>query len=273
MTVTSFTTDAGQSFGITKNNQGSASLIECVADNCKVVKDEFLLQFEEDESNTTTFTNAPGGDSNIRTTAGADRGLSFSVTYDNTATSNIGFSTTDIVIDAGTEWNSGQEIAITLTDSDANTNSLSTETLDVSDPNRSIPTITIGTPLTLTSGIGATVAGTIGPGTGDVKDVSVSQRMKITTDGTFSNGQTIIITMPDHASDTANTYQVVNYDLSAFADATLTLDDSTTSADHSGTFVVDSDNEMPETFTLTFNRKRQPSERSRNSNRHIHVWP
>ena len=36
-----------------------------------------------------------------------------------------------------TEWNSGQEIAITLTDSDANTNSLSTETLDVSDPNRS----------------------------------------------------------------------------------------------------------------------------------------
>ena len=66
--VSSATTDAGQSFGITKNNQGSTSLIECVADNCKVVKDEFLLQFEEDESNTTTFTNAPGGDSNIRTT-------------------------------------------------------------------------------------------------------------------------------------------------------------------------------------------------------------
>ena len=77
--------------------------------------------------------------------------------------------------------------------------------------------------------------------------------MKITTDGTFSEGQTIIITMPDHASDATNTYQVVNYDLSAFADATLRLDDSTDSADHSGTFVIDSDNAMPEKFTLTFN--------------------
>ena len=65
--------------------------------------------------------------------------------------SGIGFSTTNIVIDAGDEWNSGEEIGITLTDSDANTNSLDTDVLEVSNPDRSIPTITIGDPLTLTS--------------------------------------------------------------------------------------------------------------------------
>ena len=75
----------------------------------------------------------------------------FQSTYDNTATSGIGYSTTDIVIDAGDEWNSGQEIGITLTDGDANTNSLTEETLDVSDPDRIIPTITIGEPFTLAS--------------------------------------------------------------------------------------------------------------------------
>ena len=60
------------------------------------------------------------------------------------------------MIDAGAEWNSGEEIGITLTDTDANTNSLDADDLDVSNPDHIIPTITIGEPLTLTSGITAT---------------------------------------------------------------------------------------------------------------------
>ena len=74
------------------------------------------------------------------------------------ASSGIGFSTTNIVIDAGTEWNSGQEIGVTLTDSDANTNSLDADDLAVSNPDHVIPTITIGEPLTLTNGLTATPA-------------------------------------------------------------------------------------------------------------------
>ena len=75
--------------------------------------------------------------------------MSFSITYDNTVTPGIGFSTTNIVIDAGTEWNSGQEIGVTLTDSDANTNSLTEDDLEVTNAEQRIPTIRIGDPLTL----------------------------------------------------------------------------------------------------------------------------
>ena len=110
------------------------------------------MTFTEDGANNSVFNNAPDGEVNIETVSDAQRGLSFSVEYDNSASSGIGYSTTDIVIDAGSEWSSGEEIGITLTDSDANTNSLSTETLDVSNPDHIIPTITIGEPLTLTNG-------------------------------------------------------------------------------------------------------------------------
>ena len=102
------------------------------------------MTFTEDGDNDTVFNNAPNDEASIMTTSDAQRGLSFSIEYDNTDTSSIGYSTTNIVIDAGDEWNSGQEIGITLTDSDANTNSLSEETLEVTDPDRIIPTIKIG---------------------------------------------------------------------------------------------------------------------------------
>ena len=107
------------------------------------------MTFTEDGDNNNLFTNAPSDEASIKTTSDARRGLSFSVEYDNSDTSSIGYSTTDIVIDAGDEWNSGQEIGITLTDSDTNTNSLSEETLEVTDPDRIIPTIKIGNPFTL----------------------------------------------------------------------------------------------------------------------------
>ena len=83
-------------------------------------------------ANESTFTNTDSNDNaSLKTVDDAQRGLSFSITYDNNVTPGIGFSTTNIVIDAGTEWNSGQEIAVTLTDSDANTNSLTEDDLEV----------------------------------------------------------------------------------------------------------------------------------------------
>ncbi len=140
-------TDEG--FSLSTNNNGNVALVECV-ESCSVSSTgEFLIEFSEDSSNDSVFTNAPGDTPNIRTTTGADRGLSFSVTYDNTTTSSIGFGETNIVIDAGDEWNSGENIGITLTDSDANTNSLNEDNLSVTAASHIIPTITIGTPFTL----------------------------------------------------------------------------------------------------------------------------
>ena len=163
------------------------NLLECIDDDaCTDIGDTIWMTFTEDGDNNSVFNNAPGGTPNIETTASAQRGLSFSVEYDNSASSGIGYSTASIVIDAGAEWNSGQEIGVTLTDSDANTNSLNADDLDVSDPSHAIPTITIGTPATLTNGIDVSTAGSTVPRTamGDaVDDGEISQRMTITTGG------------------------------------------------------------------------------------------
>ena len=63
---------------------------------------------------------------------------------------------------------------ITLTDSDANTNSLDTETLSVTDVDRIIPTIRIGAPFTLAEAnsvkLGATVIGAYAT---DISDILV----------------------------------------------------------------------------------------------------
>ena len=144
-------TDGLESFGITDVHD----LLEC--DDCTDAGTIVML-FTEDGTNTTEFTNAPDGTSNIQTTSDAQRGLSFSVSYgSDSASSGIGYSTTNIVIDAGDEWNSGEEIGITLTDSDSNTNSLEADDLDVSNLDHNIPTITIGEPLTLTNGLSISV--------------------------------------------------------------------------------------------------------------------
>ena len=126
----------------------------CQSDDCVMDDDGTIwIKFVESGSNDSEFTNYDSGAPNLKTTSDAERDLTFSVEYDNRATSGITFGTTNIVIDAGTEWNSGEEIGITLTDTDANTNSQDADDLDVSNPDHIIPTITIGEPLTLTSGI------------------------------------------------------------------------------------------------------------------------
>ena len=230
----------------------NAPVLECAGDGCVIIDEVVWVKFTETDSNESKFDNTSDDGANLKTALNAARGGGFSVTYDNLITGGIGFSTTNIAIDAGTEWNSGQEIGVTLTDSDANTSSLDTEILDVSDPNRIIPTITIGDPQTLTAGITASLSGDItGTGMESVADGSVSQRMAITASGTFTDDETIIITISHNVTATNDTTQVVNYDLSAFEDATLMLGNKT--ADLSGTFVVDADNPIPTTFTLNFN--------------------
>ena len=111
-----------------------------------------LVKFTEDGPNESTFTNTADDSAKPEDCRQyPERDRSFSVEYGNIATSGTEYSTADIVIDAGGQWHSGQEIGITLAERDANTNSLTEEALDVSDPDRMIPTITIGDPHTLTN--------------------------------------------------------------------------------------------------------------------------
>ena len=107
------------------------------------------VKFTEDGPNESTFTNTANDTPSLAVAATAPRGLSFSVEYGSTATSDTKYSTADIVIDAGGQWNSGQEIGITLTERDANTNSLDADDLSIKNSNQIIPTIRVGNPFTL----------------------------------------------------------------------------------------------------------------------------
>ena len=115
------------------------------------------MKFTETDSNEPTFDNTANDVANLKTTANAQRGLSFELEYDNGIEAGIGYSTTTITIDTGDDWKSGQEIGITLTDPDANTSSLNEETLEVTDIDRIIPTIKIGDPFTLAETDGVTL--------------------------------------------------------------------------------------------------------------------
>ena len=135
-------------FGLDKGPTNN-EILECADDDCVVIDGVTWVKFTETDSNESTFNNAPSDESSMKTTDTAQRGLSFSVTYDDTTTSGIEYTTTNIVIDAGDEWNSGEEIGITLTDSDANTNSLDANDLSVANPDQMLPIIEFGEPFTL----------------------------------------------------------------------------------------------------------------------------
>ena len=141
-------------------------VLDCVSPDCTYIDGAMWVKFTESGSNDSLFTNTNDADEpNLRTSAEAQRGLSFSVEYDNTSTSGIGYSTTNIVIDAGDEWNSGQEISITLTDADANTNSLTEDDFTVTNADQNLPIIEFGAPFTL---LGITDITVTDPGVNDV---------------------------------------------------------------------------------------------------------
>lgn len=88
----------------------------------------------------------------LEITSDAARGKSATIDYNSAAKSIVvgfGFATVDITgVDA--EWNSGEDIPVMVTDSDANKNSRADEDLDFNNADVSIiPALRIGTPFTL----------------------------------------------------------------------------------------------------------------------------
>ena len=93
-------------------------------------------------------------DSVLVTTRDAQRGTSATIEYNKKSTTLlVGFDKAMLLLDErlkGSEWNSGEEMPVILTDFDANKNSLSKEDLDLFDPQYlSIPALTTGDPFTL----------------------------------------------------------------------------------------------------------------------------
>ena len=207
-------TDGLESFNIDDPD----GLLAC--DDCVDVDGTIWMTFTEDGDNHTVFTNAPGDNPSIATATNAPRGLDFAVEYgDESDTSDIGFSTTSIVIDAGAEWNSGEQIGITLTDSDANTNSLDADDLSILDSEQTIPTIRIGSPLTL----------------GEAEDseaytvTDVSDILVMKSASTYAEEGTLTIELgswtdvsaylPQHEPTFIGTH-LLNYDISSLTNAT-----------------------------------------------------
>ena len=122
--------------------------------------------------------------SNIVITDGALRGTSATVNWDDTGYSvvvDFDYAAIDIQPIDDT-WNSGEEIPVVLNDKDANLNSRFDEDLDLNNPAVDlVPSVTIGSPLTLETLADATVNTAAGPtstdifGAGDVVQVN-SQR-------------------------------------------------------------------------------------------------
>ena len=127
----------------------------------------YPVQFTETGPNTGIFVTSDESDvSSLKTTASAKRDSTASITYDDkgkTIKVSLGFGVLNInSASLGGEWNSGETVGVSLTDTDANKNGLSDEDLDVNNGNSTlIPAIKIGSPLTL-SGASSTACSSAG---------------------------------------------------------------------------------------------------------------
>ena len=114
---------------------------------------EVPVTITEQGPNTGVFGSYDESDtSNVVITDDAERGTSANIDYNETpATILVGFAFGSISIDVDDdEWNSGEEVPVTLVDADANRNSRADEDLDLFDPNVAlIPSLSTGDPFTL----------------------------------------------------------------------------------------------------------------------------
>ncbi len=115
-------------------------------------KKYYPIRFEEDSPNSGVFTNSDDDDAaNVMITDNARRGTTATIDYNDSpidiAVANS-FANIDIQLDDDT-WNSGEEIPVIIEDNDANKNGASDEDMLVADGNSIIPTLVIGSPITL----------------------------------------------------------------------------------------------------------------------------
>jgi len=156
---------ATNSFGdngfLTINNMTSGSTIVLANDATldDIVADEFMV-FWETAENTGVFVNTDDDDdSNLMVSTSAKRGTSATFNYNDSSYSFVvanDFGTIDMEeASVGDEWNSGEEMTVTLYDQDFNKNTASDEDFTIA--SSLVPSMQIGSPLSL--GNGTTLGG------------------------------------------------------------------------------------------------------------------
>jgi len=191
----------------------------------------------ETDPNSALFVNYDeSDDANLNIASDALRGTSATIDYNDTPiTILVGFDFADIVMDAsglGGEWNSGEELPVTLFDQDANLNVRADEDLDLNNAAVPlIPSLQIGSPITLDSSSTVTAGG--GENLGVVGDSSVqvqsfSQRALINVghDVVVAAGEGIAFNFTDQDQETLGNFltdgtngaifHFLNYDIRSF---------------------------------------------------------
>ena len=158
-----------------------------------------FLVFVEDGDNTGTFSNVDDLDqSNLEVSSTAKRGTTATFDYNDSAQSFIVSNDFGIIdmdeSSVGDEWNSGENLVVTLVDQDLNKNTLSDEDMTIATHNSTVPSLQIGSPISLDS----------------TSQIGVSNM----TIGTFNK----IGTLTNNMLDTGDTDITVNFTKSTIAD-------------------------------------------------------
>jgi len=117
--------------------------------------DNYLV-FIESGDNTGVFGNTDdNSESNLEVNSAAKRGTTATIDYNDSGVSFVvsnDFGTLDMdEASVGDEWNSGESLAVTLVDQDLNKNTLSDESMTLTTHQTLIPSLQIGSPITLES--------------------------------------------------------------------------------------------------------------------------
>jgi len=199
----------------------------------------FYLVFYEDADNTGTFSNVDNDDNaNIDVNTSAIRGTTAILDYNDSAQSFTVANDFGVIdmdeTSIGDEWNSGEVLAITLTDQDLNKNTWLDEDLTLANPSGQqagsdlIPSMQIGSPLVLKapptgmatieiskSGTNATIQAfsKIGIATNTALDSNHAASLAITPGSTISELRTAMASAD---------FSYINYDVTSLVSADVT---------------------------------------------------
>ncbi len=219
---------AGQIVDLVQNNFQQATASDGTTTYSEIVT------FVETEPNTGIFENADdNSQSNIRILSNAPRGQSAVIEYNSksysivsgTNDAGMSFGASNAAISLGTsQLLPGQRIPLTVVDSDQNINPSSRDKLDVFRSSALIPSLTIGSPMTL-------------------EDVGSVKFYALSTDS-LSGGTSIPFSVPDTNSDrlvldtrsiTMPSFEKISINLGVSGDELKSLLIDTSDADNSGT--------------------------------------
>ena len=218
--------------------------------------DGLSLTFAETNDNTGVFTNTDDDDaSNLITTSDDDlRGKTAVIDYnDNDTDIVIGFDFATVNLQPADEtWNSGEEIALIITDQDANKNSMSDEDMLINDPNISIiPTLMTGTPTVITDD---TLINGVPVGDSDMIEYDSFAHRAIVK---MAIGDTLTITFEDDIDlpTESTVFNYINYDVSSLGvDVTsVTACDKDVDSDGDAAYMAINEGSVNGCRDITFN--------------------